>query len=70
MHRVVIPASSRSSRYSIPYFVSPDADAVITPQPSCVAADQKRLYESITYRKFRDEMFKTTQVRENYGKPQ
>ncbi|CAF9917161.1 hypothetical protein IMSHALPRED_003480 [Imshaugia aleurites] len=70
IHRVVIPASYRSSRYSIPFFVSPDPDAVIVPQPSCVAAGQKRRYEPITYRGFLNAQFKRIHVQKNPNRSQ
>ncbi|CAF9918244.1 MAG: hypothetical protein HETSPECPRED_003710 [Heterodermia speciosa] len=64
-HRVIIPVASRTPRYSIPYFVSVDPDAVVAPQASCVGPGDRPRYEPITFRDFRDELFKATQVRDN-----
>lgn len=54
-HRVAVPQSLHgakeqmtSARYSIPYFVLPDDDAVIFPQASCVGANGKAQYERTT----------------------
>ena len=64
-HRVIIPVASCTPRYSIPYFVSVDPDAVVAPQASCVGPGDRPRYEPITFRDFRDELFKATQVRDN-----
>ena len=46
------------ARYSIPYFVGPDYDAVIVPRPSFISATQKALYEPMTYGDYSDQMYK------------
>ena len=44
-------------RYSIPYFVIPDAEGIVYPQPSRVIADQVANYEPILYKSFAEELF-------------
>lgn len=54
-HRVAVPRGLQpgedqitSARYSIPYFVLPDDDAVIFPQASCVGTNGNADYERTT----------------------
>lgn len=65
MHRVTLPPlASRiesdermtMARYSIPYFVSPDEDAVVECLESCITEGESAGYELVTwddYRKMR-----------------
>ena len=46
LHRVV-NASGRE-RYSIPFFIDADADAVFQPLDSCVSAENPARYEPVT----------------------
>ena len=47
-HRVVNPDQNRSKRYSMPYFVHPRPDAVLTCLKSCQSVDKPALYPDIT----------------------
>ncbi|MCM2282772.1 MAG: isopenicillin N synthase family oxygenase [Bdellovibrionaceae bacterium] len=49
-HRVVNPADATSSRYSMPYFMHPNPDALLTCLPSCVGSGEK--YPPITAEDF------------------
>jgi isopenicillin N synthase-like dioxygenase len=40
-HRVVNPVGENASRYSMPFFMHPDADVVLRCLPSCVGAGAK-----------------------------
>jgi isopenicillin N synthase-like dioxygenase len=40
-HRVVNPSVQNASRYSMPFFMHPDADVVLRCLPSCVGAGAK-----------------------------
>lgn len=44
-HRVANPETR--DRYSVPFFVNPDADAVVEPMPSCVSSANPARYEPI-----------------------
>ncbi|MGB0696389.1 MAG: isopenicillin N synthase family dioxygenase [Rhodospirillaceae bacterium] len=46
LHRVI--NSSGRQRYSIPFFIDADYDAVFAPLPSCVTADNPVKYDAIT----------------------
>lgn len=61
MHRVMNAGSGRE-RYSIPYFYSPRADAVIEAMPGCVDAGRPPRYASCTAEEHMGEMF-----RRSYG---
>ena len=45
-HRVVNPTGSNRSRYSMPFFMHPDSDVVLTCMESCIGAGAK--YADIT----------------------
>lgn len=49
-HRVVRPADGRLSRYSMPFFMHPDADVLLTCLPSCRGAGAR--YPDITAGEF------------------
>ncbi|KAL9131625.1 MAG: hypothetical protein Q9217_000513 [Psora testacea] len=64
-HRVTIPKGLKpgkdqmtSARYSIPYFVLPDDDAVIFPQESCIQAGDKAHYKRTTLVEYAEHMAK------------
>jgi isopenicillin N synthase-like dioxygenase len=40
-HRVVNPAGANASRYSMPFFMHPDSDAVLSCLPSCIGTGAK-----------------------------
>jgi isopenicillin N synthase-like dioxygenase len=40
-HRVVNPDDASSNRYSMPFFVHPNPDTVLTCVPSCMGAGEK-----------------------------
>jgi isopenicillin N synthase-like dioxygenase len=40
-HRVINPDNSNSTRYSMPYFVHPNPEAMLSCIPSCVGAGEK-----------------------------
>ena len=61
MHRVKNNKGQRD-RYSLPFFFSPRADAVIEPIPTCVTVDQPRRFEVCTSAEHMLEMF-----RRSYG---
>ncbi|KAH8701528.1 putative leucoanthocyanidin dioxygenase [Talaromyces proteolyticus] len=67
-HRVVISGKAKGeatpARYSIPYFLVPQPDGVIEPQPSLVVAHGKQVYKPVTFNSYSEEMFRATQVRE------
>jgi isopenicillin N synthase-like dioxygenase len=44
-HRVTNPTGRH--RYSVPFFVNPDADAVVEVMPSCVSGDEPARYEPV-----------------------
>ncbi|MBL8784464.1 MAG: isopenicillin N synthase family oxygenase [Deltaproteobacteria bacterium] len=47
-HRVLQPRHASGPRYSIPFFVHPQPDYVLSPLPQCVTADNPRRWEDIT----------------------
>ena len=49
-HRVVNPEDAKSSRYSMPYFIHPNPDALLTCLPSCLGSGAK--YAPITAQDF------------------
>jgi isopenicillin N synthase-like dioxygenase len=49
-HQVVNPADARTSRYSMPYFIHPNPDALLTCLPSCRGRGEK--YAPITAQDF------------------
>ena len=49
-HRVVNPEDAKSSRYSMPYFIHPNPDALLTCLPSCKGSGEK--YPPITAQDF------------------
>jgi isopenicillin N synthase-like dioxygenase len=62
MHRVGLPPAKNDdtdkdrvirSRYSIPYFVGPDADTVLDCLPACMDAEHPPKYEPITWNDYR-----------------
>ncbi|MCJ1459033.1 hypothetical protein MMC28_009410 [Mycoblastus sanguinarius] len=66
-HRVTVPQSFDDSsaagkmtpaRYSIPYFVVPDDEAVVFPQPSCTTAGNPARYEKVTMVSYAEQMSK------------
>jgi hypothetical protein len=66
LHRVSVSGTATGqptpARYSIPYFVCPAPNGTIEPQPSLIAAIGKKNYEPITYQKFAEQMFDTTNI--------
>ena len=60
LHRVTVPDSFTNrdgqttvpSRYSIPFFVNPDAEKVVSPVCSRVGMDGGARYEPITYKEY------------------
>ena len=66
MHRVTLPPLSHADgvngrgdgdrltrpRYSIPYFVAPDPDAVVECFPSCMREGRPRKYERVLQREY------------------
>ncbi|KAH8732164.1 putative leucoanthocyanidin dioxygenase [Phaeosphaeriaceae sp. PMI808] len=62
LHRVVANEGNSGARYSIPYFVAPEPDAIIQPQPSRVAVDGKQVYEPLTFTEYSTKMFETINV--------
>jgi isopenicillin N synthase-like dioxygenase len=61
MHRVKNNRSG-GDRYSMPFFMSPQPDAIIEPIPGCVTAERPRLFETCTSAQHLNEMF-----RRSYG---
>ena len=61
MHRVKNNRSG-GDRYSIPFFMSPQPDAIIEPIPGCVTAQRPRLFSTCTSSEHLNEMF-----RRSYG---
>ena len=57
MHRVSLPQGATSntnggligSRYSIPYFVAPDHEAVVACLPSCVTEEKPLQFEPVRW---------------------
>jgi isopenicillin N synthase-like dioxygenase len=47
-HRVVNPADGRTRRFSMPFFVHPQADVDLTPLQSCIARTGRQQFPSIT----------------------
>jgi isopenicillin N synthase-like dioxygenase len=47
-HRVVNPADGRTRRFSMPFFVHPQADVDLTPLQSCIARTGRQQFSSIT----------------------
>ena len=67
LHRVTLPGglgladrkknSTIPARYSIPYFVAPDAEGTVAPSPSLVKVGTKAAYEPITFKDYSDRKF-------------
>lgn len=57
IHRVVNPPREKmkTSRYSIPFFMHPKADMDLSCLPSCVDAENPKIYEDMTAGQFLDE---------------
>ena len=51
MHRVAVPPSGgvAKARYSIPYFVCVDHEAVVAPLDSCIKGGMEARYEPIRW---------------------
>ena len=59
MHRVTLPTTSSTSiatskgtigsRYSIPYFVAPDHEAMVACLPSCISTDRPKAYDPVRW---------------------
>ncbi len=47
-HRVLAPRTASGPRYSIPFFVHPQPDYLLTPLPQCVTPERPRRWEDIT----------------------
>ena len=47
-----------SRRFSIPYFVLPDDDAVVFPQPTCVDVENSARYQKVTLASYAEQMAK------------
>ncbi len=47
-HRVLQPREARGARYSLPFFVHPQPDYLLSPLPQCVSAENPRRWEDIT----------------------
>ncbi|KAF2686896.1 putative leucoanthocyanidin dioxygenase [Lentithecium fluviatile CBS 122367] len=62
LHRVVASQGTTAARYSIPYFVVPEPDGIVQPQPSRVAIDGKQLYEPVTFGGYSTKMLETILV--------
>ena len=68
MHRVTLPTNSSSasggpdgivgSRYSIPYFVAPDHEAMVSCLPSCVSTERPSRYEPVRWCDYGEYMWK------------
>ncbi|KAF2640373.1 putative leucoanthocyanidin dioxygenase [Massarina eburnea CBS 473.64] len=61
-HRVVAHQGDAAARYSIPYFVAPEPDGIIQPQPSRVAADGEQHYDPVTFIDYSMKMLETINV--------
>ena len=47
-HRVLAPSESRGPRFSMPYFMHPRPEFVISPLPTCVSPERPRRWPDIT----------------------
>ncbi len=47
-HRVMAPRVARNPRYSIPFFVHPHPDYMLSPLPQCVTPENPRRWDDIT----------------------
>jgi isopenicillin N synthase-like dioxygenase len=47
-HRVLQPRQAKGPRYSIPFFIHPAPDYMLSPLPQCVTAERPRRWEDIT----------------------
>ncbi|MEM8902509.1 MAG: 2-oxoglutarate and iron-dependent oxygenase domain-containing protein [Actinomycetota bacterium] len=65
VHRVISPTERH--RYSIPFFVNPDAETVVSPVRSCVDADHPDLDEPITARDYLLSRFDDTHAYRSAG---
>ncbi|PVI08348.1 putative leucoanthocyanidin dioxygenase [Periconia macrospinosa] len=61
LHRVIIK-NPHASRYSIPFFVPPNSDGIIRPQPSRVEKDGEEKYEVVTFREYSRKAFESMNV--------
>jgi isopenicillin N synthase-like dioxygenase len=61
-HRVICNHDKVGPRYSIPYFVVPEPDAIVKPQPSRIAVDGEKMYEPVTFMEYSTKMFETVNV--------
>lgn len=76
LHRVIIPGSSvrdstigdcpkgTPARYSIPYFVAPDAGGLVVPQPTRVNVEGRALYEPVMFKTYSGSMCQAAQIRD------
>ena len=65
-HRVVAPPEQRSARYSMPFFIHPHPDTMLTPLPACVGHSDGLRYEHISAHEYLQNRLRANQVlREN-----
>ena len=65
-HRVVAPPEQRSARYSMPFFIHPHPDTVLTPLAACVGHSGGLRYEQISAHEYLRNRLRANQVlREN-----
>lgn len=58
----MVAKDPKAPRYSIPYFVPPNSEGVIEPQPSRVAKDGVRKYEPVKFKDYSLQAFATINV--------
>jgi len=65
-HRVVAPPEQRSARYSMPFFIHPHPDTVLTPIAACAGNQSGLRYEHISAHEYLQNRLRANQVlREN-----
>jgi len=61
-HRVVAPPGQRNERFSMPFFIHPHPDVLLTPVPSCIDGDSAPRYEAITAHDYLQNRLRANQV--------
>jgi isopenicillin N synthase-like dioxygenase len=61
-HRVIAPGTAGGPRYSIPFFIHPRPDAVLSALPSCVNEDNPQRWPDVTAQEFLNERLRETGV--------
>ena len=61
-HRVVAPANQRNARYSMPFFIHPHPDTMLTPIASCAGETNGLRYEALNAHEYLQSRLRANQV--------